>query len=90
MKSWFQPLLPADWGDPLKAEVLTDDETDREKKMRALFRRSDGTLKEANRTLGGRNVRVTFRNASRALLRDRWPRFSSAKQSPEAGNGMTP
>lgn len=89
IKSWFGAFLPPSWGDPLKAEILVDCETDREKKIRALFRRADGRLSEAVRTLGQRCT-ITMRLASPGILKD-WREPDGAlapRAEPSTGPGI--
>lgn len=50
VKSWFSPLC--DDMTPEKAEILVDNETDQEKKVRALMVDGDGTRHLATRTRG--------------------------------------
>lgn len=51
-RSWFAPL--ADDMTPHKAEILCDIETDREKKLRAFMKDSDGAEFKFERTMGQR------------------------------------
>lgn len=67
IRSWFGPLVPGAWGNPLKAEILTRLEDDKELRIRALFRREDGEYREAVRTLG-RTYTIRLRPASAAIM----------------------
>lgn len=60
--SWLGNMIPAEWGKPFRADVLTDFYTDDEKKIRAFFRLPDGTMREVSRTLG--RTRSTIRSRS--------------------------
>lgn len=56
--SWFSPLC--DGMTPIKAEILCDIETDREKKIRALMRDDQGRERWAVRTKGARTYSISL------------------------------
>lgn len=58
IKSWFSPLC--DEMEPTRAEILCDIETDREKKLRAIFKNKDGKQFCAIRT-NGRRYSITLK-----------------------------
>lgn len=61
VKSWFSPLCDAMTVE--SAEILCDNETDREKKIRALMVDKDGKRRWAIRTTG-RNYSITLKVAA--------------------------
>lgn len=68
IRSWFGALVPEAWT-VLKADILTRTADDKELKIRALFRRQDGGLREATRSLGRRTV-VGVSPPSPGILKD--------------------
>jgi hypothetical protein len=67
--AWFRPFVPEAWGLPIAADIEEDVDTGRETAMRALFRLSDGRLKEALRRKTSRSIKVTIRDASPGILK---------------------
>ena len=61
LKSWFSPLC--DDMTPLKADILCDIATDREKKLRATMRDKDGRERIAVRTKTARGWTISLRFA---------------------------
>lgn len=77
--SWFKPFVPASWGLPIAADIQEDVDTGRETAIRALFRLSDGTLKEAIRRKSGGKITVITRGASQAICNTPSARFAITK-----------
>lgn len=55
--SWFHPLSGGLV--PVKAEVLCEIETDKEKKLRALMKDADGKMFRLERSLGGKRTSIS-------------------------------
>jgi hypothetical protein len=69
IRSWFGQFIPDDWGDPLKADVLENNDTGDMTKLRALFRRVDGSLMEAIRATNKGGFYIKTRPAGSGILR---------------------
>lgn len=59
LRSWFNGMI--DDCDILKADALSDIETDREKKLRLHIRLPNGGEKIVERTFGKRQFRISFK-----------------------------
>jgi hypothetical protein len=67
--SWFSAMVPDTWGLPLKADILSDAETDQTKQLRALFRLPDGSLRQATRRFNKRNAVIVIGTPTSAILK---------------------
>lgn len=62
ISSWFSPLCNG--MEPIKADILCDIETDREKKIRVLMRQPDGTERLAIRSKRKGGFTITLERRS--------------------------
>lgn len=61
IKSWFSPLC--DEMEPESCDVLTDEQTDKSKKVRAIMVHPNGRRMLATRTLGGKTFSIRLKPA---------------------------